>query len=415
LWTKDSTHFRMKKAVFLLIILITACGTENKVPVLAEGLWHARLDVMDNYELPFTFDLRTEHGQVLLEVKNAEEQILVDEIELVRDSFHIQMPVFEGYLAGTFTDSTMTGEFIKESLDRYVPFHAQFGKTGRFNVSNEPDQDITGVWETTFNPGTEEEGIAKGIFKQQGSLLTGTYRTPTGDYRYLEGVMDGDSLKLSTFDGAHAFLFVAKVTDSLMEGAFYSGNHSKELFVAKPNTMFELPDANSLTFIKDGYDGISFAFPDEKGNMISLEDPAYQDKAVLLQIMGTWCPNCLDESIFLSGYMNTKKYPDLEVIALAFEYAPTEERAFKGINRLKDKLDIQYPVLLAQYGTSNKEKANQKLPMLNHVLSYPTTIFIDKKGEVRNIHTGFNGPATGEKFEEFKVEFDSLIQVIRTQ
>ena len=415
MWTKDSTRFRMKKAVFLLIILITACGTENKVPVLAEGPWHAQLDVMDNYELPFTFDLRTEHGQVLLEVKNAEEQILVDEIELVRDSFHIQMPVFEGYLAGTFTDSTMTGEFIKESLDRYVPFYAQFGKKGRFNVSNEPDQDITGVWETTFNPGTEEEDIAKGIFTQQGALLTGTYRTPTGDYRYLEGVMDGDSLKLSTFDGAHAFLFVAKVTDSTMDGAFYSGNHSKELFVAKPNRDFELPDANSLTYIKEGYNGIAFSFPNEEGSLISLADPTYKDKAVLLQIMGTWCPNCLDESKFLSGYMKTNKYPDLEVVALAFEYAPTEEKAFKAIKRLKDKLDIQYPVLLAQYGTSNKVKANEKLPMLNHVLSYPTTIFIDKKGEVRNIHTGFNGPATGEKFEEFKVEFDSLIQVIRTQ
>ncbi|MBT8236374.1 MAG: TlpA family protein disulfide reductase, partial [Bacteroidia bacterium] len=236
----------MKKAVLLLIILIAACDTDKKVPVLAEGQWHAQLEVMDNYKLPFTFELGREHGQVLIEVKNAEEQILVDEINLVRDSFHIQMPVFEGYLAGTFTDSSMTGEFIKESLDRYVPFYAQVGKKDRFTVSKETDQNITGVWETIFNPGTEEEDIAKGIFTQRGSILTGTYRTPTGDYRYLEGVMDGDSLKLSTFDGAHAFLFVAKVTDSVMEGAFYSGNHSKELFVAKPNPDFELPDANSL-------------------------------------------------------------------------------------------------------------------------------------------------------------------------
>ncbi len=56
-----------------------------------------------------------------------------------------------------------------------------------------------------------------------------------------------------------------------------------------------------------------------------------------------------------------------------------------------------------------KIKAQEKLPMLNHILSYPTTIFIDKKGEVRRIHTGFNGPATGEKFEEFKNDFDNFI------
>ncbi|MDH3796454.1 MAG: TlpA family protein disulfide reductase [Flavobacteriaceae bacterium] len=406
----------MKKFVYLLIVLIAACnGLNTNSPQMIEGEWHAKLEVMDGYDLPFTFDLRREHGQTLLEVKNAQEQILVDEISTTADSFHIQMPVFEGYLAGTFTDSSMTGEFIKESLDRYVPFYAALSEQDRFPVKRKPNRDVSGIWETTFNPGTADEDIAKGIFTQTGSKLTGTYRTPTGDYRYLEGVMDGDSLKLSTFDGAHAFLFVARVTDSLMEGAFYSGNHSKELFVAKPNPDFELPDANSLTYIKEGYNGIAFSFPNEEGNLISLADPTYKDKAVLLQIMGTWCPNCLDESKFLSGYMNTYEYTDLEVIALAFEYAPTKEQAFKAIKRLRDKLSINYPILLAQYGTSNKAKANEKLPMLNHVLSYPTTIFIDKKGVVRNIHTGFNGPATGAKFEEFKVEFDSLIQVIRNQ
>jgi hypothetical protein len=43
------------------------------------------------------------------------------------------------------------------------------------------------------------------------------------------------------------------------------------------------------------------------------------------------------------------------------------------------------------------------------VLSYPTTVFVDKKGKVRKIHTGFNGPATGEKFTEFKTEFKAFV------
>jgi hypothetical protein len=64
---------------------------------------------------------------------------------------------------------------------------------------------------------------------------------------------------------------------------------------------------------------------------------------------------------------------------------------------------------LAQYGGINKTEAQQKLPMLNHVLSYPTTIIIDKTGAVRKIHTGFNGPATGNKFTEFKNEFESFL------
>ena len=200
-----------------------------------------------------------------------------------------------------------------------------------------------------------------------------------------------------------------------MLGAFYSGNHAKELFTAKRNEAFELPDPNELTYLKEGYDRIEFEFPDEEGNLISLQDPQFQDKAVLIQIMGTWCPNCLDESRFLSNYLSTRNYEDLAVVALAFEYATNEEKAFRGIRRLKDRLGINYPILLAQVGTSSKAKANEKLPMLNHVLSYPTTIFLDKEGEVRNIHTGFNGPATGEPYEEFKREFDSIVQVLRSE
>ena len=50
--------------------------------------------------------------------------------------------------------------------------------------------------------------------------------------------------------------------------------------------------------------------------------------------------------------------------------------------------------------------------MLNHVLSYPTSIFIDKTGKVRKIHTGFNGPATGEKYTEFKTEFNAFMTML---
>jgi thiol-disulfide isomerase/thioredoxin len=195
-----------------------------------------------------------------------------------------------------------------------------------------------------------------------------------------------------------------------MNGVFYSGNHFQEPFEAIRNESFELPDEDTLTYLNEGYEKVSFSFPDTEGNYISPEDPEFQGKVVILQIMGTWCPNCLDETKFLIEYLANNPSENLEVIALAFEYAKTEERAFRGIERLKERLNIPYPVLLAQFGSSDKSTANEKLPMLNHVLSYPTTVFIDKKGKVRKIHTGFNGPATGEKFVTFKKEFDEFVQ-----
>jgi hypothetical protein len=58
---------------------------------------------------------------------------------------------------------------------------------------------------------------------------------------------------------------------------------------------------------------------------------------------------------------------------------------------------------------------DEKLPMLNHVLSYPTTIFIDKTGALRKIHTGFNGPGTGDKYIEFKTDFEGFVSELLSE
>jgi len=194
-----------------------------------------------------------------------------------------------------------------------------------------------------------------------------------------------------------------------MTGVFYSGNHWQEPFFARRNQNYELPEADSLTYLKEGFNGFEFSFPNIEGEIISLHDEYYKNKVVIVQIMGTWCPNCLDETKYYTQFYNQHENEDIEFIALAFEYSKTEKKAWMAIERLKELVGVPYPILLAQYGTSNKKKANEKLPMLNHILSYPTTIFIDKKGKVRKIHTGFNGPATGEKYVEFKQDFEVFV------
>lgn len=397
----------MKKAfVLLFIILLASCQKESTI--LGNGFYRVALEVQDNQELPFIISVTS---PTTLEVYNAEEVIPVDEVRYSNDSVYIQTPVFEGYIAAKITDHGFEGSFIKESLDRVVPVKAEKNNEVRFDITNETQpMDMSGVWETVFSPDSNEDRyIAKGIFEQSGNHLTGTFRTTTGDYRYLEGIVDGDTFKLSTFDGAHAFLFTGKVTDSTLTGNFYSGNHWKEPFVAKKNNAYELPNEHDLTYIKEGYEKLAFSFPDEKGNQISLEDDRFKDKVVIVQIMGTWCPNCLDESKYYSQFYKDHQEEGIEFVALAFEVAKTEDAAFQRIKRLQDRIGIEYPILLAQYGTSDKKKAQEKLPMLNHVLSYPTSIFIDKKGNVRKIHTGFNGPATGQKYLDFKSEFETFV------
>lgn len=399
--------------LFLVFIMFFSCKMEDSADFKL-GIWRAELQVSPNEVLPFIFEVTSPQS---LKIFNADEVILVNDIRYSNDTIVFQTPVFEGYIKAVIKNGVLKGSFIKESLDRIVPFYAEFGKTDRFpSETNSIHQKVSGNWEVVFSP--DDDGnryFAKGIFKQNGNKVNGTFRTTTGDYRYLEGIVDGNTMKLSTFDGAHAFLFTAEIKEDTMDGRFYSGNHWQEPFSGKRNESYELPNANGLTFLKEGYDTLEFAFPDAEGKRVSLADDRFKNKVVVVQVMGTWCPNCLDESKFYSEYYNTRSNRDVEFVALAFEYAKSGEKAFKSIKRLKDDLGIGYPILLAQYGTTDKIKAQEKLPMLNHVLSYPTSIFIDKKGKVRKIHTGFNGPATGEKYIEFKAEFTNFVEILANE
>jgi len=402
------------KYIFLIFAISIAVSCENATDLKpSEGTWKAKLDLGKGNTLPFLLDYNADNT---LTIYNAEETIEVDEVSIKGDSIIIKMPVFEGVFKGTFTNDIISGRFIKPSLNRVVPFVMSHNEKQRFEITTAPTSIISGNWETVFSPNSKSDHyIAKGIFEQMGNKVTGTFRTTTGDYRYLDGVVEGDSLKLSTFDGAHAFLFKAAINDSVINGMFYSGNHWEEPFTATRNENYELPEAESLTYLKEGYETLAFTFPDTEGNPVSLSDNRFKNKVVIVQIMGTWCPNCLDETKFYSEYYAKNKTEDIEFVALAFEYAPTEEKAIKSIKRLQEKIEVPYPILLAQYGSSSKKQAQEKLPMLNHVLSYPTTIFIDKNGDVRKIHTGFNGPATGEMYTKFVADFDDFIKELQAE
>jgi len=399
----------MRQLLVILILFSVLSCQNNDTEFLTFGNYRGELKVSDTQKLPFAFNVKDANT---LEIYNADEVITVDEITYKNDSVYIKLPVFEGLLIAKIKDQTLNGRFVVEEKGREQAFTAYKSQT-RFDNTAKAEKNITGEWETVFSPNTEaDKYVAKGIFKQKENKVTGTFLTETGDYRYLEGVINGDQLQLSTFDGAHAFLFTGTVTDSTISGQFYSGNHWKEPFLAKRNANYQLASANNLTYLKDGYDTLAFSFPDADGKLVSLTDDRFKNKVVVVQIMGTWCPNCLDESKFYTQYYNANKDKDVQFVALAFEYAKTEAKAFSFINRLKERLDITYPILLAQTGSTSKSEANQKLPMLNHVLSYPTSIFIDKTGKVRKIHTGFNGPATGEKYTEFKTEFNAFMAML---
>ena len=97
----------------------------------------------------------------------------------------------------------------------------------------------------------------------------------------------------------------------------------------------------------------------------------------------------------------------LSIVGLAFEVTGDPVRDAEQVRIYQQRHKIDYPCLLA--GTSNKEEASKQIPLLDRVRSYPTTIFIDKHGQVRAVYTGFSGPATGEAHTQLKQDFEAAI------
>lgn len=377
--------------------------------------WRLAIQITDE-EIPFDLRLQYDNSDALVSatILNGEEFVEIPGFSLEGDSLFLPFPVFDSEIKVALKGDELNGIWYNDARRnknrlavrgiRSTDDHPRITET-----SEDPPADFAGKWEVEFVYQETEKSKAIGIFEQDGDNLKGTFRTETGDYRYLAGSVYGNEMKLSTFDGAHAFLFHArKLSDGSLEGTFWSGDHWIETWTATLNPDFSLTNPDSLTYLKEGESTVEFSFINSEQHLISPSDTRYQDKALLVQIMGTWCPNCKDQTTWLNEVYATYKPKGLEVISLAFELTEDTAIAFTNINKLKDYFHAPYEILFA--GRAGKKTASAALPQLNHVMSYPTLIFMDRNHTVQRIYTGFNGPATGPVYEKLVESFDQTIR-----
>ncbi|WP_212005878.1 TlpA disulfide reductase family protein [Chitinophaga sp. HK235] len=392
---------------------MAACNTGNTKKELSDGVWKASLHRADGANIVFNFQVKDTAGKKVLYVLNATDKLLVDDVKVNGDSVFIKMPFFDSEFKARFAEGgSLEGQWIRHLADKDVsiPFTAQPHTAERFKKGATPAQQVTGRWVTKFVD-KDKSSEAIGEFKQMGDLVYGTFLTTTGDYRFLDGIMDGDTLRLSTFDGSHAYLFTGLVKkDSIVNGRFFAGigDHVED-WTAVKNDSAKLPDERTLATMKPGQSKLDFTFPDLSGNKVSINDDRFKNKVVVITLMGSWCPNCMDETGFLSQWYKKNKDRGVEVIGLAYERTPDFDKSKKALTGFLQRFDVQYPVLITGVTPADPEKGEKTLPQLTGIKGFPTTIFIDKKGNVKEVHTGFSGPGTGEHYEQFKADFERLI------
>ncbi len=397
------------------ILIVASLSWSDPAPVLKNGIWRSSIQREDGQAIVFNFETKDSAGQKILYVLNGNEKLLVDNVKTRGDSVFIEMPFFEsGFAARLDENGNMQGSWLRKGADKLLvlPFSATYNQQQRFPVTAPALHKVSGRWTVIFTGENDKVLNAVGEFLQKGSKLTGTFLTASGDYRYLEGVVTGDSLKLSGFDGGHAFLFTAKVDDDnrISGGNFYSGAASVEKWTAKRNPKAVLPDGYEETTLRPGENKLNFRFTSTDDKIVSITDNAYKGKVVIVQIMGSWCPNCMDETKFLSEYYRTNSKNGVEIIGLAYERTTDIERSKKSITSFQNRFNVNYPILITGVTVTDSLRTEKTLPQLNKIKAFPTSIFIDKKGVVRKIYTGFTGPGTGAYYDAFRKEFDETVK-----
>jgi thiol-disulfide isomerase/thioredoxin len=395
-----------------VLIMLNACSPDStpQVDGLRVGPWRAVLQLPGG-ELPFGMSVSARDGKPVVTLINGDNRVEVTEITIKDDTVAMLMPGFENRIDARIDEGVITGTLTMVKAGgklQKIPLVATHGQAWRFFEQATPSSDsIAGRWAITFGP-ADKPSPAVGEFTQQGSRVFGTVMTPTGDHRYLDGELRNGELQLSKFDGGHVFLYRGKLlADGSLQGKFYSGTAFEDLFVARRDEAATLGDAENATQLAGKSDRLDFRFPDLAGHPISITDPFFHGKVVVVALAGSWCPNCHDEAAFLAEFHRQRRAEGFEVISLMFEQFGDFKRAADATARFRQRYAIEYTTLIA--GTSDKEDAASKLPQLNGVFAFPTTIFIDRYGKVRKIHTGFSGPATGVHYEKLVAEFTSTV------
>lgn len=390
----------------IILVAFTSCLKPKR---LRRGTWRGVLKTESGASLPFNFEITGEKGNQQMVIINGTERFKVTDVKLNGDSVFIHMPLFDSEFKLQLADHGLQGKWIKHlgEKDVAMDFTARPNVNYRFFKHAKETRTVAGRWSAIIAGDKPDTTVAE--FKQTGDKVTGTFLTTTGDYRYLEGTVHGEKLYLSCFDGGHAFLFTAdyKGKDTLTNGIFYAGYTGKTPWAAVKNDKAKLPDPYSLTALKPGYKKLGFAFPNLAGKKVSLSDSTYKNKVVIIEIMGSWCPNCMDQTAYLVNYYKKYHPKGVEVIGLAYERTKDFDKSKASLQREIDHFNIPYPLLITGH-TNNKKETGESLPALANFFSFPTTFIIDKKGDVRKIYTGFSGPGTGNYYTEFISEFEKI-------
>jgi thiol-disulfide isomerase/thioredoxin len=386
---------------FLFALLAVKIATASP-SVPPSGSWDGTLSVGD-VDVPFRFELALNNGKARVAFLNGEERVRSTSGSFDADALTVRFDHYASKLEAKWLNGQLAGSYARAGKPSYG-FHAIPHRATADAAEKVPL--IAGQWEITVS--TPKGDIAWRLFiRQAGAAVSASILRVDGDTGNLEGTYRSGTFLLSHFSGARPLLLEIRVaTDGSLEleenrKARYRAVRSSE---ARAQHLPEPADPSRWTSVKDPSEPLHFTGVTLDGVTLTQADPRFRGKVVLVNVMGSWCPNCHDEAPFLAALYRKYHKRGLEIVALSFE--DSEER--KDPARLRAFVKayaIDYSVLLV--GEPNELGA--KLPQAVNLNTWPATFFIGRDGLVRGAHAGFASKATGAAHQKLKAEFNATV------
>ena len=398
------------RTLFTAALLVGAASAASAAGLY--GQWRVSFDNHPGGPLPFTLDVRQTPKGPQAFILNPPERLKVEQVQVTGDSITLTFPSYNSRLelkaaggdtlAGAATVLRATGTVT-------LPAKATRGAWRFTPGAVKPAGNVAGRW-NILTGDNKVKGLL--LLKQTGAQVSGTVQTPTGDMRYLSGELNGNQLKLSTFDGSFTSLWIGTLAGDTLKGASFAAT-SRPTGNPWEARKEKQADMKAVAVEKPGGERLSFRLPAPDGQFISLDDARYKGKVVVISIGGAWCPNCHDEAQFLGPYAARRQKEGLEMIGLQFEYGADQARAMRQITSFRTRYKLPYPMVYG--GQPNADDTRKVLGDLAPVKVWPTTIFIGRDGRVKEVHVGWAGPATGALSEQVKREFDETVSRLLKQ
>jgi peroxiredoxin len=369
-----------------------------------DGRWDAVV-VSGGIEVPFAFEIRGQGGALEGSFFNGERRLTSTEATVDGTTVTFRFGQYASSLELTLENGALTGRY-RRARGEPLPIRAVRSGTAPASASS-PAPAIDGTWvvQAKSNKG---ESAWRFIARQQGNAVEGTILRVDGDTGTLSGTWQGDRFVLSHFSGARPLrLEVVPKADGTLA---LSQNGQPPLAAARVTETraadIGTPADPALhTRMKDPSEPFRFSFPDMQGQIVSNTDARFRGKVLLVNISGSWCPNCHDEAPFLSALYKRYRDRGLEIVTLSFEEVD-QQASLARLKAFNATYGIEHTVLVP----GEPDELNRKVPQAENLNAFPTTFILGRDGRVRAVHAGFPSPGSGAFYAQAEHEVTELVE-----